>query len=52
VLPQVVPMQPTLVREPFHRDGRVYEEKFGGVIVVPVPGLREQPLHGLKEVGM
>jgi hypothetical protein len=23
----VVQMQPTLVREPFHRDGWVYEEK-------------------------
>ena len=24
------PMAPTLVREPFHRDGRVYEEKVDG----------------------
>jgi hypothetical protein len=27
VLPQYTPMDPTLVREPFHRDGSVYEEK-------------------------
>ncbi len=30
VLPFVTPMQPTLVREPFHRDGWVYEEKYDG----------------------
>ena len=24
------PMHPTLVREPFHRDGWVYEEKYDG----------------------
>jgi hypothetical protein len=26
----VAPMQPTLVREPFHRTGWVYEEKYDG----------------------
>ena len=26
-LPIVTPMAPTLVREPFHRDGWIYEEK-------------------------
>jgi bifunctional non-homologous end joining protein LigD len=26
----MVPMQPTLVREPFHRPGWVYEEKYDG----------------------
>jgi bifunctional non-homologous end joining protein LigD len=30
VLDVVVPMAPTLVREPFHRDGWVYEEKVDG----------------------
>jgi ATP-dependent DNA ligase len=30
VLDVVVPMAPTLVREPFHRDGWVYEEKIDG----------------------
>jgi hypothetical protein len=29
-LPQYVPMQPTLVREPFHRPGWIYEEKVDG----------------------
>ena len=29
-LPQYAPMQPTLVREPFHRPGWVYEEKIDG----------------------
>jgi len=28
VIPAFVPMQPTLVREPFHRSGWVYEEKY------------------------
>ena len=28
--PQYTPMAPTLVREPFHRDGWVYEEKVDG----------------------
>ena len=27
---QYTPMTPTLGREPFHRDGRVYEEKVDG----------------------
>ena len=30
VLSQYTPMAPTLVREPFHRDGWVYEEKVDG----------------------
>jgi bifunctional non-homologous end joining protein LigD len=30
ILNAVVPMQPTLIREPFHRDGWIYEEKFDG----------------------
>jgi bifunctional non-homologous end joining protein LigD len=30
VVPQYVPMVPKLVREPFHRDGWVYEEKVDG----------------------
>jgi hypothetical protein len=30
VVPQYVPTAPTLVREPFHRDGWVYEEKVDG----------------------
>jgi bifunctional non-homologous end joining protein LigD len=30
VLPFVTPMQPTLVRTPFHREGWVYEEKYDG----------------------
>jgi ATP-dependent DNA ligase len=30
VLPDYTPMAPTLVREPFHRDGWVYEEKVDG----------------------
>jgi ATP-dependent DNA ligase len=25
-----MPVHPTLVREPFHRDGWVYEEKYDG----------------------
>jgi bifunctional non-homologous end joining protein LigD len=29
-LPQYVPMQPTLVREPFHHPGWIYEEKVDG----------------------
>jgi hypothetical protein len=29
-LTAVVPMHPTLVREPFHRDGWIYEEKYDG----------------------
>jgi hypothetical protein len=30
VVPKYVPMAPTLVRAPFHRDGWVYEEKVDG----------------------
>ena len=30
MLPQCAPMAPTLVREPFHRDGWVCEEKVNG----------------------
>jgi hypothetical protein len=30
VTAQYMPMAPTLVREPFHRDGWVYEEKVDG----------------------
>src|SRR5512132_140329 len=30
VLPPYAPMQPTQVRQPFHRDGWVYEEKIDG----------------------
>jgi bifunctional non-homologous end joining protein LigD len=30
VLPFITPMQPTLVRTPFHREGWVYEEKYDG----------------------
>jgi hypothetical protein len=30
VVPQYTPTGPTLVREPFHRDGWVYEEKIDG----------------------
>jgi hypothetical protein len=30
MLPRYSPMAPTLVREPFHRDGWVYEEKVDG----------------------
>ena len=30
VVPQYTPMAPTLAREPFHRDGWVYEEKVDG----------------------
>ena len=30
MIPQYTPMAPTLVREPFHRDGWVYEEKVDG----------------------
>jgi hypothetical protein len=29
-VPQHTPMAPTLVREPFHRDGWAYEEKVDG----------------------
>jgi bifunctional non-homologous end joining protein LigD len=29
-LPTVALMQPTLVAQPFHRDGWVYEEKYDG----------------------
>jgi len=29
-LPQYHPMHPTLVREPFHRPGWVYQEKIDG----------------------
>jgi len=28
MIPQYTAMAPTLVREPFHRDGWVYEEKW------------------------
>ena len=34
VMPHVTVMQPTLVREPFHRDGYVYEEKVDGWRIV------------------
>jgi bifunctional non-homologous end joining protein LigD len=30
MVPKYAPMSPTLVREPFHRDGWVYEEKIDG----------------------
>ena len=30
MIPQYTPMAATLVREPFHRDGWVYEEKVDG----------------------
>jgi hypothetical protein len=30
MIPQYTPMAPTLVREPFHRDGWVYEKKVEG----------------------
>jgi ATP-dependent DNA ligase len=30
----ILPMQPTLVREPFHRDGWVYEEKVDGWLIL------------------
>src|SRR4029450_433452 len=30
LMPMYTPMAPTLVREPFHRDGWVYEEKVDG----------------------
>lgn len=30
VLPFIAPMQPTLVRAPFHREGWLYEEKYDG----------------------
>ena len=30
MLPDYTPMSPTLVREPFHRDGWIYEEKVDG----------------------
>ena len=30
VVPQHLPTQPTQVRQPFHRDGWVYEEKMDG----------------------
>src|SRR5262245_781269 len=30
LMPQYTPMAPTQVREPFHRDGGVYEEKVDG----------------------
>lgn len=30
VLPFITPMEPTLVRKPFHHDGWVYEEKYDG----------------------
>ena len=30
MISQYAAMQPTLVREPFHRPGRVYEEKIDG----------------------
>jgi hypothetical protein len=30
MLPRYTPMAPTLVSEPFHRDGWVYEGKVGG----------------------
>jgi hypothetical protein len=30
VTPQYEPMSPTLVREPFHRDGGVFEEEVNG----------------------
>ena len=30
MIPRYTPMAPTLVREPFHRDGWVYEEKVDG----------------------
>jgi bifunctional non-homologous end joining protein LigD len=30
MVPEFVSMAPTLVREPFHRDGWVYEEKVDG----------------------
>jgi hypothetical protein len=30
VFPEYTPMAPTLVREPFHRDSWVYEEKVDG----------------------
>ena len=34
VLPHYTPMAPMLVREPFHRDGWVYEEKVHGWRIV------------------
>ena len=34
VLPRYTPMAPTLVREAFHRDGWVYEEKVDGWRIV------------------
>jgi len=30
----IAPMHPTLVREPFHRDGWIYEEKYDGWRIV------------------
>jgi hypothetical protein len=33
-LPAVTAMHPTLVREPFHRDGWAYEEKYDGWQIV------------------
>jgi len=29
-LPLITPMAPTLIAQPFHRDGWVYEEKYNG----------------------
>ena len=34
VIPQYTPMAPTLVREPFHRDGWAYEEKVDGLRIL------------------
>jgi hypothetical protein len=38
-VPTYSPMQPTLVREPFHRPGWVYEEKVDGYRILAYKGL-------------
>jgi hypothetical protein len=43
VLDVVVPMAPTLVREPFHRDGWVYEGKVDGWRMLAYKEQRARP---------
>jgi hypothetical protein len=51
MIPQYVPMIPTQVPEPFHRDGWVYEEKVDGPRILALARLAKVPNHVLVEDG-
>jgi hypothetical protein len=42
VIPHFTPLVPTLVREPFHRPGWVFEEKVDGWRILAPNGFRER----------